>query len=556
MAPAKRVVLFGVALGTSVAVAVLVLRGHASQALTLAWFASLFAFATATRFRQPPRPGRLQAAALLLLVAALPVVVRAANMDRDRVHGDESLTGYFSATHDFAHTSFFDYMPERWQWLAQFPKPFFFLQRLFFAVFGESVLTMRLSVQIHVAIVSVMLFLIVREIFDSRSALVAVLVYSFFAPSIYLETLGFMFVSSAAALTFFFYFALREYRTGEMFHAATAGIACGLCYLTYYSSYIALPVLVTFFAVQWLRVRSTRVVQNLAIALGGVLVVLLPFLAGGLRSRDHGLFRASQVSLLTGSWSGYRELIEKGELTPLRALRDNLVRSLNSFVLDGVGGGGGYDFGRFALFDRFSLALLVAGGLIGLVLALRNTELLFVFLVVVAAFVGLVVLTIPPPAYHRFSVAFPFLAILMTLPFTLILRLRKIPRSIRYAVVCGLVLVFACVNQRRHVEATLIDPIYEDFRLADLVTQRYPGRNLYVAGDPAHAFQKIFFFRDKSKNRHVETAYHDALLKKFDPHEEYVYVITLADDFRKRFEEADPNGRFVRFSIGYSLFAN
>ena len=88
---------------------------------------------------------------------------------------------------------------------------------------------MRLSVQIYVAIVSVMLFLIVREIFDQKAAIAAVVLNAFLAMSVYHETLGFMFISSTAVFTVFFYFALREYRSGAPFDAAMAGLACGFC---------------------------------------------------------------------------------------------------------------------------------------------------------------------------------------------------------------------------------------------------------------------------------------------------------------------------------------
>jgi Dolichyl-phosphate-mannose-protein mannosyltransferase len=550
-----RLVCAVLAIGGSLLIAWLVFRGHGSHALTVAWLLSLLALALATRFPGPGGRPRLRSAALLLLVAALPVLVRAANMDRDRLHLDEYLTGYFSATHDFAHTSFFGYMPERWEWQGQFPKPFFFLQRLFFDLFGKGPFPLHLSVQLYVAIVSVMLFRIVREMLDSKSALVAVLLYSFFAPGVYLETLGFMFVSSTAIFTVFFYFALREFRTGEMFHAAMAGIACGFCYLTYYSSYLALPMLIAFFALHWLRERSVRVVENFAIALGGVFVVIAPFAASFFRAGDYVSRRSDEISLLHGAWSPYRDVLAKGEVGPLAVLRDNLVLSFKSFFRDGIGGHGGYDFGHLAFFDRFSLVLFGAGALAGLVLALRRSEILLVFLLIGAAFMSGMVMTIPPPAYHRFSIAIPFVVILMTLPFSLLLRFPKLPESVRYALAVGFLLVFVGVNQRRFTEAVFRDQSADDLRLAELLQHRYGGRNLYVAAFPAFGFEKVLYFRGGWKGR-VETRFHDDLLKNFNRREKYVYVMIFGGDFQKRFEEADPSGRYSRFSTSYSLFAN
>jgi hypothetical protein len=550
-----RIVAFGGALGTSFAVAALVYRGDTSHALTLLWVAAIIPFALATRSRDPRAPSRLRRAALLVAVGALPVLVRIAGMERDRIHMDEYLTGYFSAKHDFANTSFFGYMPEGWEWQGQFPKPFFFLQRVFFELFGIGSWQLHLSVQIYVALLSVMLFLIVREMLDTKVALVAVVLYAFFAPSTYLETLGFMFVSSAAVLLVFFYFALREYRTGEMFPAAMAGVACGFCYLTYYSSYLALPLMIAFFGLHWLRERSMRVGHNFLIALGGLFVVVAPYAAGFLRLGDYVSRRTNEIGLLRGAWSPHREALDKGAVAPLAVLRDNLVLSLKSLVQDGIGGHGGYDFGHLALFDRLSIFLLVAGTIAGLFFAVRRKEFLLVFLAIGAAFVSGMALTTPPPAYHRFSVAFPFLVIVMALPFALLFRLTKIPRSVLYVAAAGLLLVFAAVNQRRFSEAVFRDAAAGDLRMVEMLQSRYAGRNLYVAAFPSYALDKLIYFRGGWKGR-VETDFHDKLLERFSTREKYIYVIIFGGHFRERFKAADPNGRFIDLSNGYSLFAN
>lgn len=555
MKPGLRVLAFAGALAVSGTVAARLYRGDSSHALTIAWVAAVSILALATRFRGPKGRPRLSAAALLLLVGALPVLVRVAEVDRDRMHADEFLTGYFSATHDFAHTSFFGYMPERWEWQGQFPKPYFFLQRIFFELFGTDTWSLRLSVQIYVAIVSIMLFLVVREMLDSKSALVAVLLYSFFAPSVYLETLGFFFVSSTAIYMVFFYFALRQYRTGEMFPAAMAGIACGFCYLTYYSSYLAFFMLVAFFAVQLLRDRPVRVLQNFAISLGGLSVVLAPFGAALARAGDYASRRVSDTSILWGHLSPYQEELAKGEVGPLEVLRRNLALALDFFARDDVGGAGGFEFGHFSLLDRFSLLLFCAGVLIALIVIRQRTGFLFVLLTLVGA-VGMVTLTMPPPTVHRFGIAFPFLVIMMTVPYWLLFRFPGLPWSVRHAIAAGLLLLFVGVNQRRFAEAVLPEQFSADLHLAELLNQRYGGRPVYIAAFPAFGFQKVFYFCDRWKGRRVETDFHSHLLERFNPRERYVYVVTLGKFFRKRFEEADPNGRFMPFSIGYSLFAN
>ena len=257
-----RAILFAGALAASLAVALLVLRGQVSPWLALTWFLSLFPFAMAAR---PAAPDRGLSAIRGRIIgfrgrAARPRTGRQFRFNR--MHTDEFLTGYFSATHDFAHTSFFGFIPEYWEWQGHFPTPFFFLQRVFFSPLRSE----------HADAAPVRADLRrhrfghalphrpgdprseggVRRRRSSPSSPSA----SIWRPS------GFMFISSTAIFTVFFYFALREYRTGEMFHAALAGMACGFCYLTYYSSYLALPMLLAFFALQWLR-RGGFVLQNL-----------------------------------------------------------------------------------------------------------------------------------------------------------------------------------------------------------------------------------------------------------------------------------------------------
>lgn len=554
MKPSARVILFGLALATSLGVAWWVLRGHSSPWLAAVWFLSLFPFALSTRGPRQQDHLRRSDLLLMLLAAVLPVLVRVANFDGARMHSDEFITGYFSATHDFAHTNFFGFLPEYWEWQGQFPKVYFFVQRVFFTLFGTSTLSLRMSVQVYVAVIGVMLFLIAREMFGRTAGVVAVVLYSFLSISVYLETLGFFFVGATAAFTVFFYFALRAYRTEGLFPAAMSGIACGFCYLMYYSSYFAFPLLVTFAAMSWLRTRKAAALQNFCIALAGMLLVLAPFLAFIVRSGDYALRRAKDMSLLSGLHSPHREAIAKGA-NPIPILRDNLLLDLRAFFQDGVAGGGGFEFGRLALFDRFSIALFVAGLVAALILLFRKSEILLVFFVLGASLAA-VVLTVPPPTCHRFAIAFPFFALVMALPLSLLLRTPSLPAAVRTALFFGLLLIFVGVNQRHLSEALIRDPESDELRLSELINQRYDGRSLYVAAYDAFGFQKIFYFRDRWKNRRVETGFHANLLKKFNPNEKYVYIVTLADDFRKQFEQADPRGRFSRFSIGYSLFAN
>jgi hypothetical protein len=558
LSPTLRTSLVISALAVSVIVSAIVILGVETHWLTVAWILSVLIFGLAhlcpARFGRPTRRSILKILPLLL-VAILPVLVRVVQFDSTRMHQDEFITGYFSATHDFRDSSFFAFMPAKNDWQGQYPKVFFFLQRIFFTVFGASFQTIRLSVQPYVALVSVMLFLIVREILDQPSAFIAVAFYAFLAVSLYLETLGLIFVSATAILMVFSFFALRWSRTGSRVDAAMTGLSGGFCYLVHYTSYIAFPVLFAFVLLQFLRTRQRSVFRKFGVVLAGVLVVLAPFAAWSLRFGGYVFNRANQVSLLTGEWSPFRAEIASGT-SRLSIIKGNLVLCLRSFFQDNIGGNGGYDFGHLAFFDPISMTLFIAGILVGLGWLSSKPQLLFVFLMLGAAFVGGMVLTIPPPAYHRWNIAFPFVAIVMTLPLSLLLRCRWPDRVVRSVVAGGFVFLVASCNERRFVEATLRDSPAAELRLSELINQRYPKRPLYIAAFRSFAFQKIFYFQDRSMGREVKSAKALKFLKRFRRDEKYVYVMILPDEFRERFEKADPTGRFFRFSSFYAVFAN
>ena len=536
--------------------------GIESGWMGLVWVGAVAAFLLAARDASPGpaavrRPGRVIEA---FMAALCPVVVRVLNMGIDplRTHQDEFVTGYFSATRDFAHESFFAAIPERFDWMASFPRPFFLLQHWFFGIFGESALTLRLSVQIYAAITAAALFLVVEELLDRKAAWAAVVLYSFMAISVYFETLGFCFVTSGAALMVFFLWASRAFRSGRLRDAAIAGVACGFCYLVYYGSYLAFPLLAGFAILAVLSGKGRPALRTFLVASAGTLVVVAPFLAWDLAAGDSYLRRFRQVALTTGTWSPYREkILEGAAASPIVA--QNLKASLKAFVRDGVGGHGGYDFGRLAPFDRFSLALLIIGASMALYLGLRrreNRELLLVLGVVAAAFLGGVALTIPPPAYHRFTVAFPFLAILMAVPFASLGRARSLSAEMRLSIASGLLILYASLNERRFVEAIARDKPSDDLRAVSLLRQRFGDRDPVMALARYSDLDRTLYFYDHPPRRPVTREFHRWLLRDIDSKRKYVYLTTLPDRWREQFERADPNGRMYRVSWLFGIFAN
>jgi hypothetical protein len=447
-------------------------------------------------------------------------------------------------------------MPNPGEWVSQFPTPFYLLQRWFLDMVGTSVAAVRLSTLPYVVVVSAFLYRIGRALCDRTTALLAVVLYAFFFPSVYLEVSGFHFISSTAAFLGFFYFALRNLHETGCRAAAASGILMGACYLTYSSSYLALPVFLAFFLFDLFRRRRFAVVRNLVTSLLGFWIVLSPFLSDPQGGQGYLSQRASQVALLTGEWSTHRGAIAGGA-NPLAVVWANLSLAVRAMYQDGIGGHGGYDFGHLALFDPFAIALLIAGTIAALFFVRRRAEILFVLVVIVASFFAGIVLTIPPPAYHRFSLAFPFLLLVMALPFSLLARTRPIPAAVRCGVITGSLLLFASVNEDRLARARLVDRPSDDERLARFLDDRYPDRALNVAAFPAYAFEKMYFFlKTPGLERPIHSAYHSDLLETFDRREKYVYVITFPEAFDEQFQEKDPAGKVFEFSPDYSVFAN
>ena len=308
----------------------------------------------------------------------------------------------------------------------------------------------------------------------------------------------------------------------------------------------------------WLRGSAERertVARNGLLFVVGVVAVVGPFVCD-VSLRPNSYFgRVEQVSLIGGQWSNAQERIAKGE-SPTHIVAMNLRQSIRALYEPGIGGHGGYDFGHQALLEPLSLLLAVVGILRAIALARTNADWWLVLLVIAAAFVAGMGLTIPPPAFHRFAIAFPFLALLVALPLHAILSLPFGTATFRRAVAATVLVGFALTQQLYFLRAALPENEFPALRLASFLIRRFPERPIYVAAFPSFAFEKIYFFAPDRTVRRVKSDYHASLLATLNPREKYAYVITLPDTFDETFARRDPNGRFIRFSEEYSLFVN
>lgn len=491
----------------------------------------------------------------------LPVLIRIVNIDIERIHDDEFIPAYFSAHYDLKNTNFFAAIPTEKGWVTQFPSPYFVFQKLFFMFFGESPLTVKLSVMPYVLTVSLLLFLIVKKLFNFETAMISLVLYSFFAPALYLETLGLHFISSSAVFLIFFYLAILVRRQNRPFFAVLAGIFAGFCYLFYTSSYIALPFLFLFYGDLLLRERErTQTLRNLALSVLAFLIVISPFVSFAYRFKNpYFLERHNQVNILTGQWSAAKE---EGPsiLKATSILRKSFLDSLSSFYQDDIGGHGGYEFGRLAFFERFSLFLFILGFAISLAIMKGKPEVLFILLVILVSFVGGMVLTIQPPAFHRFSLAYPFIVIIFSLPFYIFLSVRRKDRPVTYLLVFLVLFIFVVANRQYFLKSIKRDiknnrEDLKDIKVIKYIEQYYPERKVYIAAFPTHGLGRVFYFFERSKK--VEVDYHDTLISKINPEEKYLYIILFPDQFNEKFKEADENGRIIDDVVDkYSLFVN
>ncbi len=500
----------------------------------------------------------------MALLVLLPVAVRVALFSSWRFREDMFTTAWLSATHDFLGRSFFRLIPDnRLDWLAEFPTPFFALQRPFLELLGTTVFAVNLSVQPWVALTAVLLYLAVRDALDRLSAAIAVVIYSFLAPAVYLETQGFHFVSSTAAFLAFYWLLQRFLRDGRPLDAARTGVAAGACYLSYHSSWLALPILVLFTVLAALARRDASLLRRLPVAFAGILLVLGPFAAhaAGTGRLAGPLRRVEEVSLLRES-----EPVGAEDGTRVRSaptvVGENLVKAAKELFGNRIDGHGGYDFGRRPPFDRVTLTLLLGSALLGLAVFSFRGDVLRILGVVAIAFVSLVGLSTPPPAFHRFSVAFPFVAAVLALPFTALSRLRYRPILPRALAGAGLLALLALSNVAHVVDAIARDADYDELRISELLSARFPGLRLQVAAFPSFAFERVYPFSVRPTIERIETDYHDSLLGRFRPADDLVVLIHAPHEvppgrkeFQQEFADLDPEARLWPLGPKYSLLA-
>jgi hypothetical protein len=336
-----------------------------------------------------------------------------------------------------------------------------------------------------------------------------------------------------------------------------AGLLAGASYWFYPSSYIALPILAVAIFIRLISSPKIETVKFSLLTLMAFLVAIGPFITYAARFNNYFFQRTNQVSLLSGEWSDAKNKINKGEITIPLAIKQNLILITNSLYKNGLGGGGGYNFGHLALFDPIILLLFILGftRCCWLIITHRySSPLLLVMLTIFGSFATMV-LSVPPPAFHRFSLAYPFIIIILVIPFKWFLSIKKIDIKIKTTLIVIVLAGIIVNNQNRFVMATAGEKEDIDIRLSEYLDNYFPERKLYAAAFPSFLFEKVYYFAG-NKHRQVTTDYHDNFLQTFNRDEKYAYVILFPETFNSAFSQTDPNGIIIPFPAKYSIFIN
>src|SRR3989338_9172575 len=238
----------------------------------------------------------------ITLVLLFPSIVRILSYQKYRFHQDDMISAYFSAKYDLASTNFFGAIPiDSRDWVSQFSAVYHYLQKIFFMIFGESLMSVKLSTIPYVIITSFFLYLTVKLLFNRRTAVVSLMLYAFFPISLYHETLGLHINASSAVFMLFCFFLVIYFRYKQKIYAVLTGIACAFNFLFYPSSYIALPLMFILFFLDFLNQRKRYVVINLLLASFSFIFTVSPFLTYMYQTKNYyPVQRLSYSNLLTG----------------------------------------------------------------------------------------------------------------------------------------------------------------------------------------------------------------------------------------------------------------
>ncbi len=323
------------------------------------------------------------------------------------------------------------------------------LQGLFVPFCGLHMSTLRLSSALIGTLAVLATYLLARELFTARVALLGALLFAACRTAIDFSRLGVTHAQVLFIQTLAFYFCWRAVNTGRAIHYLWAGIALGLCLYTYNAGQLAPPLLLGWVVLSALR--SPRFLgthwRGVVITLAGFLLALTPY-----------LFFFTDVFTFGPNWDQWTIMArnrqtgsqiaaawQAGGLSPAAHILWHQVSKtwLGFGVLPGAGYPLGYRGG--GILDEVTAALFVLGLAVCVPRLLRGRHAFLPYWVLVTMIAG-GILTINPPAVVRMVGFLPALAILAALPLDWLIRMssgavvrRGIGLVLAASLICGAV---------------------------------------------------------------------------------------------------------------------
>ena len=218
------------------------------------------------------------------------------------------------------------------------PFPAFIPTGIMQLIMGHSILAVRTTSAIIGALAVLFLYLLARELFGLKVALIAAAFLSSFPYHLNFSRVGFMTIQDTMVVTVTLWLVARALRTGRLSTYLWAGIASGLTVFAYVGGRWVLVLAVVFLAfVAWRTRRYLRLhVRQLAVYVGATAVTLAPMVVFFLQHLQDFGSRFNQVSIIQSGWLAH-ERARPGK-TLASILLDQFTRSTLVYIAQPASG--------------------------------------------------------------------------------------------------------------------------------------------------------------------------------------------------------------------------
>lgn len=498
-----------------------------------------------------------------LAVALITMLIRVSMPPPEHLHRDEYILGYHALEIDFLKDDLYGGFPKvRGEWLSQSPLPFWAYLKIFLSISGPTPAGLEAAAIPLAGAISLALFILLSMISSTRVAILGTLTHAFLGPAIYFESLT---VNNHLSTLFLLWASIAivyNTRKRSPLSALITGMSIGICFLGYQSSFLSAPLWIASMLLScsgW-KTCSTGISwqRSIMLTLLGAGMLLAPWILSAYMVPSRAFFYWI-IQKMTSTDSR----LPAGIVSTGTAL-DYTRLSVLSLFTDGIGGGvDGFTFGRLAFFTPITSFLLTAGIVAAIAGRYRSRDSLLLVLIVVANFVGGVLLTRPPATYHRLMSALPFIAGLLA--FGIEICISRIPRKWALQTLWGCLLtgILATSNLAQVRRAFASDMMLsvknsDEIRLIEFLDRTFPGTPIHLIFFPGFHLKKIYQFHEPARKIHQ---YWPAdAFQHFNPDQPYIWIVVAPykfPDLVARLQALDPRGRlFTKQSRQYTIFSN